>query len=227
MGSFLSFPLCAADYDAADWLVRGCGLSRAARHQVPDDERRERREEEGREGGLGKEGWKLDEHGQCSHHQISLTLFQIFLFTLPLHICILRVQKLILCIGVCLCDQLDVCACGPSRHMLPARVLFLSQARRVLMRLWGGVCWWGKARGAFLWICRWGACVNGRGLDVSVCHTLYCLYVPHREPDPQQIAGVWCDLAAALFGAFADKDKEREAESQGEEMCRKKRKKNS
>lgn len=43
---------------------------------------------------------------------------------------------------------------------------------------------------------------------MSVCHTLYCLYVLHREPDPQQIAGVWCDLAAALFGAFADKDRE-------------------
>lgn len=35
---------------------------------------------------------------------------------------------------------------------------------------------------------------------------LYCLYVPHREPDPQQIAGVWCDLAAALFGASSDRD---------------------
>lgn len=47
---------------------------------------------------------------------------------------------------------------------------------------------------------------------MSVCHTLYCLYVLHREPDPQQIAGVWCDLAAALFGAFTDKDRERRGE---------------
>lgn len=48
---------------------------------------------------------------------------------------------------------------------------------------------------------------------MRVCATRFSLYVPHREPDPQQIAGVWCDLAAALFGAFADKDKEREEES--------------
>lgn len=51
---------------------------------------------------------------------------------------------------------------------------------------------------------------------MSVCHTLYCLYVLHREPDPQQIAGVWCDVAAALFGAFAGKDREGESgESRG------------
>lgn len=63
---------------------------------------------------------------------------------------------------------------------------------------------------------------------MSVCHTLYCLYVLHREPDPQQIAGVWCDLAAALFGAFTDKDREREEESWGGEkwMRGKKKKKN-
>lgn len=30
----------------------------------------------------------------------------------------------------------------------------------------------------------------------------------HREPDPQQIASVWCDLATALFGAFSVKDGE-------------------
>lgn len=45
-----------------------------------------------------------------------------------------------------------------------------------------------------------------------MCHTLYCLYVLHREPDPQQIASVWCDLAAALFGAFTDKDIEKKRE---------------
>ena len=76
---------------------------------------------ERREG--GKEGWKLDEHGQCSHHQISLTLFLISLFTLPLHICIPRVQKLILCIFVYLCIIL-MCVCGLSRHTLPAWLLF-------------------------------------------------------------------------------------------------------
>lgn len=81
-------------------------------------------EEERREG--GKEGWKLDEHGQLSHHQISLTLFLISLFTLPLHICILRVQKLILCISVCLCIVL-MCVCGLSRHTFTARLPFPSQ----------------------------------------------------------------------------------------------------
>lgn len=58
---------------------------------------------------------------------------------------------------------------------------------------------------------------------MSVCHTLYCLYVLHREPDPQQIAGVWCDLAAALFGAFADKDREGEEQSRGGEQKKKKK----
>ncbi len=59
---------------------------------------------------------------------------------------------------------------------------------------------------------------------MSACHTLYCLYVLHREPDPQQIAGIWCDLAAALFRAFADKDREGEEESRGEEKWRRKEK---
>lgn len=52
----LSFPVRAADYDAADWLVRGCGLSRAARHQVPDDERRGRPAEEGERERVGGGG---------------------------------------------------------------------------------------------------------------------------------------------------------------------------
>lgn len=82
--------------------------------------------EEGGDG--GKEGWKLDEHGQCSHHQISLTLFLISLFTLPLHICIRRVQKLILCICVCLCIAL-MCACVWSQpaHVAKPTRLFRSQ----------------------------------------------------------------------------------------------------
>lgn len=62
---------------------------------------------------------------------------------------------------------------------------------------------------------------------MSACHTLYCLHVPHREPDPQQIAGVWCDLAAALFGAFSDKDRESEEQSQGGEKWRGKKQKNT
>lgn len=96
------------------------------RYLMMRGERDERRGGGG--GGRGeKEGWKLDEHGQCSHHQISLTLFLISLFTLPLHICIPRVQKLIfvhLCVFV---RHLDVRVCGPSRHTLPACLPFRSQ----------------------------------------------------------------------------------------------------
>lgn len=61
--------------------------------------------------------------------------------------------------------------------------------------------------------CKWE---GGRWApDVSVCHTLYCLYALYRESDSQQIAGVWYDLAAALFGAFADEDGEGEVGEQG------------
>lgn len=58
-----------------------------------------------------------------------------------------------------------------------------------------------------------------------MCHTLYCLYVLYREPDSQQIAGVWYDLAAALFRAFTDKDGEGEEESREEEKWRGKNRK--
>lgn len=61
-----------------------------------------------------------------------------------------------------------------------------------------------------------GAAAAARGApDVSVCHTLYCLYALYRESDSQQIAGVWYDLAAALFGAFTDEDGEGEVGEQG------------
>lgn len=58
-----------------------------------------------------------------------------------------------------------------------------------------------------------------------MCHTLYCLCVLYREPDSQQIAGVWYDLAAALFRAFTDKDGEGEDESSGEKKWKKKKNK--
>lgn len=86
-----------------------------------------RGERDGRGGGEGeKEGWKLDEHGQCSHPQISLTLFLIPPFTLPLHICIPHVEKKgdILCFSVYLCVVL---MCGPTRHTLPTRLPSHSQ----------------------------------------------------------------------------------------------------
>lgn len=73
-------------------------------------------------------------------------------------------------------------------------------------------------RGLFVNMQMRGMC-KGRGLGASVRHTLYCSYVLRGEPDPQQIAGVWCDLAAALFGAFTDKDTEREEDNRGGEKC--------
>lgn len=98
-----------------------------------------RGERDGRGGGEGeKEGWKLDEHGQCSHPQISLTLFLIPPFTLPLHICIPHVEKkgryfVLQCVFV---YRLDVWS-HPAHFANPPA--FPQSNRRVLMRLWGGV----------------------------------------------------------------------------------------
>lgn len=117
------------------------------------------------------------------------------------------------CAFVCICVS-SGCAClVPANTRLQPGCLSLVKPACADEAVGRGFADEGKPEGLFfLWICRWGACVNGRRLDVSVCHTLYCLYVLHREPDPQQIASVWCDLAAALFGAFTDKDIEKKRE---------------
>lgn len=56
------------------------------RYLMMREERDERRGGEGEGGGERKEGWKLDEHGQCSHHQISLTLLLISVYSAVAHL---------------------------------------------------------------------------------------------------------------------------------------------
>lgn len=82
MGSFLSLSLLITML-LIDWLeAADYHGPLVTRYLMMRGERRE--EEERRR--AGKEGWKLDEHGQLSHHQISLTLFLISVYSAIAHL---------------------------------------------------------------------------------------------------------------------------------------------